>query len=91
MSDRDAKSKLQTDLDAGKAELEAFKAKHPVSDRDAISLSLQSKLGSICVHAEEMLSAKGHAFDRHALEGLLFDSEVTAWLKKLGPLLPVKR
>lgn len=55
------------------------------------SLSLLSKLGSIIVHAEEMASLKGHAFDKIAMDGLLNDPEVREWLKGMGPLLPVKR
>jgi len=37
--------------------------------------SLLLKLGSIAVHAEEMLSPGGHVFDRAALKALLSDSE----------------
>lgn len=42
--------------------------------------SVLSKLGSIIVHYKEMLSTDGHAFDRTALEALLNDHEVVAWL-----------
>lgn len=38
-----------------------------------------------------MLSPTGHGFDKITLEGLLKDPEVTAWIKNMGPLLPVKR
>lgn len=54
-------------------------------------MSLLAKLGSIAVHAEELLSPGGHAFDRTALEQLLKDQEVTAWIADMGPLLPRKR
>lgn len=54
-------------------------------------LSLLSKLGSIAVHSGEMLSAKGHVFDRTALEGLLRDWEVQEWIKAMGVYMPVKR
>ncbi len=55
------------------------------------SLTLLAKLGSIVVHYEELLSPKGHSFDRHALKTLLDDSEVKNWIKGMGPYLPVKR
>lgn len=57
------------------------------------SLSLLSKLGSIAVHVEELLSPKGHAFDRTALEGVLKDPEVVEWLSAMQgmAMLPVKR
>lgn len=51
------------------------------------------KLGSIAVHVDEMLSAKGHDFDRHALDTVLYDAEITEWLKAMDKLsfLPLKR
>jgi hypothetical protein len=57
------------------------------------SVGLLCKLGSIAVHAEEMLSTKGHIVDKRALEQLLEDPEVTAWLKTMDTLamLPKKR
>ena len=58
-----------------------------------VKLSLQCKLGSIVVHAEEMLSPKGHAFDKVALTTLLNDPEVRLWLMEMQKesLVPVKR
>lgn len=55
--------------------------------------SLLSKLGSIVVHADEMMSCDGHAFDRVALTSALHDPEVTEWLASMGKLamVPVKR
>jgi hypothetical protein len=55
--------------------------------------SLLSKLGSIAVHAEELLSPSGHAFDRHALESLMSDSEVREWIQQMDDMafLPKKR
>ncbi len=55
--------------------------------------SLLLKLASIAVHADEMLSANGHEFDRTALDSVLRDPEVTAWLKKMVKegMAPVKR
>ena len=55
------------------------------------SLALLSKLGSIIVHTEELLSPTAHSFDKVALESLLKDGEVTAWIKSMGPFLPLKR
>lgn len=57
------------------------------------ALSLLVKLGSIAVHAEELLSSKGHEFDKAALDTLLKDPEVMAWLRAMGAkaYLPVKR
>lgn len=51
------------------------------------------KLGSIAVHVEEMLSSKGHEFDRHALDTVLNDPEVKEWLNAMDNLafLPLKR
>lgn len=62
-----------------------------MSDPLKPSLSLICKLGSIVVHAEEMLSPTGHGFDRTALESVLMDAEVQEWLSKMGVYLPVKR
>lgn len=57
------------------------------------SVSLLSKLGSIIVHVEEMQSDKGHSYDKVALDGLLKDPEVLAWMEKMRSmaLLPEKR
>lgn len=57
------------------------------------SATLLIKLGSLAVHAEELLSPKGHQFDRAALDTCLQDAEVQAWLKEMGALalLPLKR
>lgn len=55
------------------------------------SVGLLAKLGAIAVHADEMFSSDGHHFDRIALEQLLKDPEVKAWLKAMGPLVPLKR
>lgn len=51
------------------------------------------KLGSIAVHAEEMLGSSGHPLDRVALEQLLKDEEVVKWLKAMQKLalVPLKR
>jgi len=56
-------------------------------------LTLLVKLGSIAVHAEELMSPGAHPLDISALEGLLNDLEVKEWLAKMNKLalLPVKR
>lgn len=57
------------------------------------SPSLLAKLGSIAVHAEELISSKGHSFDMEALKALLKDAEVRQWLDGMSALtlLPEKR
>ncbi len=55
------------------------------------SLSLLCKLGSIIVHADEMLEPGGHDFDRTTLLTLLADPEVKDWIKGMGTMLPLKR
>ena len=55
------------------------------------TVSLLCKLGSIVVHVEEMLSPKGHVFDKATIEALLADKEVKDWIKAMGPLMPRKR
>jgi hypothetical protein len=54
-------------------------------------LTLLCKLASVAVHAEEMLSANGHPYDELSLRTALQDAEVVAWLKAMGPFVPVKR
>lgn len=51
------------------------------------------RIASIVVHADEMMSDSGHAFDRAALQSLLIDRQVRDWLRDMGKLglLPVKR
>lgn len=55
------------------------------------AISLLSKLASIAVHLDEVLSSDGHHFDKVALDQLLKDQEVNDWLKAMGPLAPRKR
>lgn len=54
---------------------------------------LLSKLGSIIVHQEELISDKGHYFDKVALDNLHNDPEVAEWFEAMTQLalLPVKR
>lgn len=51
------------------------------------------KLASIAVHAEEMLSAGGHDFDRVAILSLLSDPDIRGFLDdpENAVFLPVKR
>lgn len=57
------------------------------------SPQLLCKLGSIIVHADELMSPSGHSFDKHALASVLGDPEVAAWLKAMDDLalIPKKR
>ena len=56
------------------------------------SVLLLIKLGSIIVHVDEMVETKfaNIDFDGSALR-TVFDDEVRAWIKEMGPLLPAKR
>ncbi len=56
-----------------------------------LSPSLASKIASVVVHADELLSSKGHIVDKAALETARNDPEVVAWIKALGVLAPLKR
>lgn len=57
------------------------------------SPALASKLGSIVVHAEELVGNDGHEFDAAAFRALMADDEVQAWLRQMRSLalIPVKR
>ena len=58
------------------------------------SVLLLIKLGAIAVHVDEMIENKfrpdSFLFDKAALD-TVFDDEVRAWIKAMGPLLPLKR
>jgi len=66
-----------------------------VADADPLKpgLGLLVKLGSIAVHVDEMLSPGGHEADRIAINQLLNDEDVKAWVIALtrSGMLPVKR
>lgn len=68
-------------------------AKKSTTDIIQPALSLLVKLGSIAVHADEMLSPRGHDFDKQELLVRLRDPEVVAWLKEMDrlALVPKKR
>lgn len=55
--------------------------------------TLLVKLGSLIVHFEEWQSAKGHQFDRIAIETLQNDPDVQSWFAAMHKMamLPVKR
>jgi hypothetical protein len=57
------------------------------------SAALLCKLGSIAVHAAELTSPDGHAFDRAAMLSVLSDPEVVGWLAAMdaAALLPKTR
>lgn len=55
------------------------------------SARLLSKIGSLIVHAEEMVSPDGHFVDATVLTALMNDPEVRNWIAAMGPLLPQKR
>jgi hypothetical protein len=59
--------------------------------KQEIDLSLLVKLGSIAVHADEMLSPDGREVDKHTLRGLLAEPDVVQWLKDNAVMLPRKR
>jgi hypothetical protein len=57
------------------------------------SAQLLIKLGSIIVHADELMSPDGHPFDKIAFEELMRDPQVVAWIAEMNSLalLPLKR
>jgi hypothetical protein len=65
----------------------------PKPDPFRPSSSLICKLGSILVHQQELMSPSGHPVDKGALDSLLSDPEVVAWLAEMGVqgFLPVRR
>lgn len=59
--------------------------------KQEIDLSLLIKLGSIAVHADEMLSPDGREVDKHTIKDLLSQPDVVQWLKDNAVMLPRKR
>ena len=55
------------------------------------SIILLAKLAAIAIHADEMSSPSGQAFDHAALRSLLDDPEVKSWVNSMSAYLPVKR
>lgn len=56
-----------------------------------VELSLLVKLGSIAVHADEMISPDGREVDKHTLRNLLDDADVVKWIEENKVYLPRKR
>jgi hypothetical protein len=64
-----------------------------------MSMGTASKLASVVVHAQEMFEemdkaspdANAIAHDQEALKSVIYDSDVAAWIKRLGVLAPLKR
>ena len=54
-------------------------------------VATQSKVGSCLVHLLEFLSPHGNQVDYNSARALWEDPEVQAWVKEMGPLLPVTR
>ena len=78
-------------IKAGKREPQELEVNdEPLENREP---SLLVKLGSIAVHAKEMLSPSGHELDRVVITELLRDKEVQEWIKAMNKygLLPVLR
>ena len=57
----------------------------------APSAGLLCKLGSIAVHAQELVSPDSHQFDHAALASLLTDPEIRAWLIEMDTLALVPK
>jgi hypothetical protein len=55
------------------------------------SAKLLVMIGSAVVHADEYLSDHGDPVDRDAFNSVLHNPEVQAWIKAMGPMLPLKR
>lgn len=64
-----------------------------MSDPLKPSLTLLMKLGSIAVHAEEIISPGRHQFDIACTETLLSDPEIKEWIAAMDKMafLPKKR
>lgn len=64
-----------------------------MSDALKPGVALLCKLASITVHAQEMLSPKGHDVDRRALLSALDDAEVIEWIADMTKMAmaPVRR
>lgn len=49
-------------------------------------IAVPDKLGSIMVHADEIIAPHGHTFDRIALQQLLTDPDIQAWRKAMDAM-----
>ena len=64
---------------------------HALANTKILTLGLAVKLGSIVVHADELTGPDGRELDCQVIRQALEDTEVVAWIKDMGCLLPVKR
>lgn len=55
------------------------------------NIAALSKVGSCLIHLLEFLSPHGAPVDYAAARDLWNDPDVQAWIKEMGPLLPVTR
>lgn len=62
-----------------------------IPDFLVLTPQLAAKLAAVVVHADEMLSPLGHPLDREALQAVCRDPQVQDWLRRCGPLAPLKR
>jgi hypothetical protein len=60
-------------------------------DRYRPSPAVLIKLGSVAVHAEELVSEDGCEVDAIGIRNLMMDRDLRRWVKSMGALLPVKR
>lgn len=66
--------------------------KLPASPFCILTPKLAVALGSLVVHCEELLSPAGHQVDKVAIQTLLDDPAVKAWMAGIPKvLLPLKR
>lgn len=63
----------------------------PIPDFLVLDGALAAKLAAAVVHADELFGAGGHDFDRVALLAAVRDPQVQDWVRRCGPLAPVKR
>ncbi len=63
----------------------------PKADPLTPSPTLLMKLGSLIIHYRELVSADGRFLDKTVIDSLEADPEVIAWIKGMGPMLPVMR
>lgn len=63
----------------------------PPAGQSLIPTVVMAKLGSIVVHADELLSPGGHSADLIALLAALSSPELKTWLQANSVMLPLKR
>lgn len=55
------------------------------------SPGLLAKIGSIIIHARELLSPDGHVYDKVALDSAVNDEEVKQWIEGMDELSMLPR